>query len=423
MRRWMAIIVALAMTLCCAAQAESVTGALGIAGGSDSSVRGDLSARTPNDLFVVMNDASNKALVRLPRAGGTAVKVESAQGISNLVAVGEILYFLRTTPMGTTLVRRNTDGTRTDVYTFADGTEPTVLSAYAGNLYVLIDNQLHIIYPATGQSLMLLATRSSDYVIVGDYLYYISLSDMLTYESESLMGNGTLKGEAGCLYRMNLNSGTSSLVIKTGMEDLRYLDGSLYFHNLADNYVMGDETSEWLEGRIYRYELSTEQLTRLTGSYDWGFYPLEEGVAVYTSQKLDFYNNLGGLERTLYNPELYAVLSGGDDLLVIYEPTGDKLTYVLPDGTTADAYEGEPGYTTASITPITADPTPAGEEGDADDLENADTQWYDDNQPSANGGSGSGASSSSSSSSSGGGSSSSGGGFDWSGGGSTEKDS
>ncbi len=347
MRKWMVLVLAtvLALCACTPAWAVSVTDALGITGGGESSVRGDLSARTATDLYVVTNDGSDKTLVRIPRAGGTAVNVETANSISDLVATDDLLYFLRVQGGTATLMRRNTDSTRSEVYTFPTGSAVSTLSYCQGNLYALINNQLHIIYPSTGQCVMLSGTAMLDYAIVGDTLYYISESDMMTYEAASLLTEGeTLSASAGCLYRMNLTGGEETLVIKTGIEDLRYYDGALYFHNLSDNYVMGDETREWLEGKLYRYDLEHEQLTRLVNGYDWGFFPMDGGVAVYTSGNLSFYNTLGGLETTMCEPETYAVLSGGGDAVVVYSPTDNTVIYAYANGTTANAYEGESNY-------------------------------------------------------------------------------
>ena len=403
MRKWLALLLVFALCACAPAWAEGVTSALGITGGGESSVRGDLSARTNTDLFVVTNEGSDKAITRISRGGGASVRVESAGSISDLVAAGDLLYFLRVNNGTATLVRRNTDSTRTDVYTFPLGSAVSALSYYGGNLYALIDNQLHVIYPASGQCVMLSGTTMLDYAIVGDTVYYISESDMVPYQTASLLGNGSLTTEAGCLYRMSLNSGETSLVIKTGIEDLRYCDGSLYFHNLSDNYVMGDETREWMEGKLYRYDLEHEQLTRMVDGYDWGFYPMEGGVAIYTSGDLSFYNDLGGLERSMYAPEAYAVLSGGGDAVIVYEPTTQSVTYAFADGTTANATQGEPGYVAPAATPEAQQTeTPDGQEG-AQNTEGGTSStgddgftpggddWYEQNKPSGNGsGSGSG---------------------------------
>ena len=413
MRKLLALMLILALCVCATAWAEGVTDALGLTGSGESAVRGDLSARTATDLFVVTNDGSDKVLTRIPRAGGASVRVEAAGSISDLVAAGDLLYFLRVNNGTATLMRRNTDSTRSEVYTFPLGSAVSTLSYYGGNLYALIDNQLNVIYPSTGQCTLLSGTTMLDYVIVGDTVYYISESDMIPYQTDSLLGNGSLTTEAGCLYRMSMSTGESTLVIKTGIEDLRYGDGALYFHNLSDNYVMGDATREWMEGKLYRYDLGSdsEQLMCVVDGYDWGFYPMEGGVAVYTDGDLSYYNALGARERTMYAPEAYAVLSGGGDAVIIYEPTDDTITYAFADGSTASASAGEPGFTGPATTATPEELSlegneqnaAGGETGNADgsggSSENAFTEgsgdWFEQNRPSGSG-SGSGGSSSSS---------------------------
>ena len=413
MRKLLALILIFALCACAPAWAEGVTDALGLTGSGESSVRGDLSARTDTDLYVVTNDGSDKVLMRIPRAGGASVRVESAGSISDLVPAGDLLYFLRVNNGTATLMRRNTDSTRSEVYTFPLGSSVSALSYYGGNLYALIDNQLNVIYPATGQCTLLSGTAMLDYVIVGDTVYYISGSDMMPYQTASLLGNGSLTAEGGCLYRMNMSTGESSLVIKAGIEDLRYCDGALYFHNLSDNYVMGDASREWMEGKLYRYDLESEQNLRMLDSYDWGFYPMEGGVAIYTDGDLSYYNALGGRERTMYEPEAYAVLSGGGDAVIIYEPTNETITYAFADGATASVNAGEPGYvgptTTATPEELNNGESGEGEEDGSNEGSSTDdgftpggADWYEQTKPSTSGGSGSGSGSGSGGSSSGG---------------------
>ncbi|HIS02980.1 MAG TPA: hypothetical protein IAA75_03615 [Candidatus Pullichristensenella avicola] len=407
MRKWMVLVLAavLALGVCSPAWAVSVTDALGITGGGESSVRGDLSARTATDLYVVTNDGAGKLLLRIPRAGGAGVTVETADSISDLVAADDLLYFLRVQGGTATLMRRNTDSTRSEIYTFPAGSAVSALSYCQGNLYALINNQLHMIYPSTGQCVMLSGEKMLDYAIVGDALYYVSESDRMTYSAASLLADGeTLSAEAGCLYRMDLTGSEGSLVIKTGVEDLRYYDGALFFHNLSDNYVMGDDTREWLEGKLYRYDLEHEQLTRLVNGYDWGFFPMDGGVAVYTSGDLSFYNNLGGLEGSMCSPDAYAVLSGGGDAVVVYSPTDNTVLYAYPNGSTVSAYEGESDYVEPTQPDVFAEGGENGEDGtqSGDTSKGGDTnksggqtqtggrdpEWFESNDPSS-GGSGS----------------------------------
>ena len=141
------------------------------------------------------------------------------------------------------------------------------------------------------------------------------------------------------------------------------------------------------------------------------FYPMDGGVAVYTDGDLSYYNALGARERTMYAPEAYAVLSGGGDAVIIYEPTNDTVTYAFADGSTASASAGEPGFTGPATTATPEELSlegneqnaAGGETGNADgeggSSENAFTEgsgdWFEQNRPSGSG-SGSGGSSSSS---------------------------
>lgn len=130
MRKWMALALVLALCACAPALAEGVSGALGLTGAGESASRGDLSARTATDLYVVVDDGSDKELVRISRNGGVSVRVEGANSITDVVATDELVYFLRVANGTTALVRRNTDSTRTDIYTFPLGGEVGTLSEY-----------------------------------------------------------------------------------------------------------------------------------------------------------------------------------------------------------------------------------------------------------------------------------------------------
>ncbi|NLF28666.1 MAG: hypothetical protein GX592_12275, partial [Clostridiales bacterium] len=405
MRKWFVLALLTVLVLSCAARAESVTDALGITGEGGVSAKGDFSARTEADLFVVMNDGEKKSLVRVPRSGGEPALVESADAISDLVAIGNDLYYLRTGGGVTAIVRRHADSSRSEVCAFKEGQVAHALSAFAENLYVIVDDEVHVVYPANGLTLKLVAVKMGDYAIAGDYLYYISLTDALTYESPSLLGADTISRSAGCLYRVNLKTGNSSLLIKTGVEGLECLDGALFFHNLSDHYVMGGDGKEWLEGRLYRFDLRTERLAKIVEGYDWGYYPMADGVAVYTSENLSLYSDEGALIRSLYAPEAYAVISGDAEVLVVYEPTPAKVSYVYPDGTVLDAYKGEPGATppepAATASPFATEfppleePTatePAGDTGD--DFTPATSNWLEGNTETPPAGSASGGSTS-----------------------------
>ncbi len=140
---------------------------------------------------------------------------------------------------------------------------------------------------------------------------------------------------------------------------------------------------------------------------------MEGGVAVYTDGDLSYYNALGGRERTMYAPEAYAVLSGGGDAVIVYEPTNETITYAFADGATASVNAGEPGYvgpaTTATPEELNNGESGEGEEDGSNEGSSTDdgftpggADWYEQTKPSTSGGSGSGSGSGSGGSSSGG---------------------
>lgn len=343
MRKLFLFVLMLAMLTSGCALASGVTDALGISGGGEMSMAGDSALRAGESLFVIMTDGEQQSLVRIPRSGGEAVLVESAKSISELVSIGDTVYYIRKNEGEQTLMRRLANGTRSALYTFDAANGVHGLSAFDGNLYVLIDSQLHIVYAENGMCLKLVGEMMAEYTIVGNTVYYVSATETKSYQTSSLLGKGTIEGSGGRVYALNLESGVSASVLDVGVDGLKYYNGKLYFHNLSDNYVMGTSENEWIEGKLYSYEIDSGELTRLVDGYDWGYYPMANGYAVYTSGAIT-YTSENGLVRALYEPEVYATVSGGGDLLIVYEPTENVVTYVYPDGTTARTSAGETGY-------------------------------------------------------------------------------
>ena len=68
----------------------------------------------------------------------------------------------------------------------------------------------------------------------------------------------------------------------------------------------------------------------------------------------------------MYEPEAYAVLSGGGDAVIIYEPTNETITYAFADGATASVNAGEPGYVGPATT-ATPEELNNGESGEGEE--------------------------------------------------------
>jgi len=231
---------------------------------------------------------------------------------------------------------------------------------------------MHIVYVGNGLCLKLVGAKMSEYVVVGDYAYYAALGDTIGYETASLKKEGTqLSRTAGCLYRLNLTTGNPSLLLKVGISDLKYQGGKLYFHNISDNYVMASGDVEWMEGRLYSYDISTGTLTRAKDSYDWGFYPMSKGVMVYSSECLEMINPSSVVvsaqeKEPMYKPEAYATLAGTKNAVAVYEPTYQRLVLVYEDGSVYTVYSGDlmgaQAESGIAVTP-SATPLAAGQEG------------------------------------------------------------
>ena len=86
------------------------------------------------------------------------MRVESAGSISDLIPAGDLLYFLRVNNGNATLMRRNSGQHALGGLHIPLGSAVSTLTYYGGNIYALIDNKLNVIYPATGQCMLLSGT-------------------------------------------------------------------------------------------------------------------------------------------------------------------------------------------------------------------------------------------------------------------------
>ena len=82
---------------------------------------------------------------------------------------------------------------------------------------------------------------------------------------------------------------------------------------------MGDSTREWMEGKLYRYDLEHEQLLRIIDGYDWGFYPMNGGVAVYTDATSPTTTPSVAASAPCTPLKLTPCSSGGGDAVIIYD--------------------------------------------------------------------------------------------------------
>lgn len=258
MRKYLCALLSLALLFSCALAEEGEFRA------------GTGAAKLGESLFFAVDEGATWALVRV--AGGKSMLAARAEGVGPVLTLDGELYYLEKADGAWSLMRRGEDTVPETVYAFAAGASVGALAESGGELFVLVDGQLHIVYPGQKLCLRLASAKMSEYAVNGEYAYFISATDIVSYEL------GAATADAGCLYRLNLSTGNTSLVMKAGVEDLQYRAGKLYFHNLSDAYLQGDSN---LAGRLYSFDLSTETLTRALSDYDWAYFVTGAGILVY----------------------------------------------------------------------------------------------------------------------------------------------
>lgn len=273
-------------------------------------------ARLGGSVFFTIDEGETDALVRVDSVPMLAVRAEE---LGPVLTHDGALYYLEKREGTWSLMRRGETTMPETIYTFGAGKDVSALGEYGEELFVLVDGQLHVIYLKRRICIMLADARMSEYAMDGAYAYFISASDIVSYEVPAAVG--VVSANAGCLYRLNLSTGNTSLVIKAGAEDLKYRAGKLYFHNLSDAYLLGEHT---VAGKLWAFDLTTETLARVLDDYDWAYYVSAAGLLVHREGEVF----LMGADATISTvcetgPRMEVFFS--DDAAYIYDP--DEMTF------------------------------------------------------------------------------------------------
>lgn len=272
------------------------------------------------DIFVIANEENGSALVRFDD-GEKPLLSERAGEIRDLTLFDGAMYYLRNSGGAWELVRRDPNGGVSVAYTFGNSESASGLSAHGQNLFVLINERLHTIYPSQSLVLQMAGAPMKEYVLVDDFAYFVSAANMAS--AETVFRGETLAREAGRLCRLNLSTGKTDVILDSGAYDLSYFEGTLYFHSLADNYVSASSDFAELCGKIWVYDIASGLLERRWDDYDWGYAVTKAGLAV---------RNSDGLWR---GGENIAVMSETDEICVI----NGKITAYDPLNVTIKALE------------------------------------------------------------------------------------
>lgn len=373
------------MALQCVAFAENSEAAIAAVNSGDM-------VRTMTDIYMAIPDGEREMLVRIPLAGGDPICVDRADHFEDLMPYAGGVAYLKTTA-GSSAIMNCVGNNVSTIYGFGANTASS-LSSYGGKLLVLTDGLLHSIEPGTQLCLKLSGAQMLDYVLGEGCAYFLSGGDRMEYTAQ-LEGNTTATKQAGCIYRLDLNSGETTLLLKSGGEHLKISGHNLYFHNLADAYAVRSQDAADLLGRVYSMDVQLKTLKGECPEPDNGFWSLDKGLAVWYNGVVNMETEAGTL--ALYTPESDAVVVSDGSSLYFWESGKQTLTQVASNGDITVIYTGDlaAAMDASLIVPDpTATPEPSAEPAsDTDNSGNA--AWFDqfmENKQLASGGSSSGSS-------------------------------
>ena len=234
------------------------------------------------DIYLIAAEAGGSALVRFQ--GGERPLLAERGEIKDLAVFNGDLYYLRLNRRSWEMVCRNSSGGAHVSHVFPEGSMVGGLSVYGENLFALIDGRLHIIYPDQDICLKLAGAVMDEYVISDNCAYFISAADRTRYSAE--YPGGEAAREAGGVYRLNLTTGETAPVLKSGAYDLSYAAGKLYFHSLAEGYVAASDDFAEMCGRLCSWDPATDAVVQEWPDYDWGYLATQSGPAVRNADGL-----------------------------------------------------------------------------------------------------------------------------------------
>ena len=355
-----------------------------------SAVNGSDAVRTTTDLYFAIPDGSRQMLVRVPLDGGDPICVDRGDRFEDLMLYADGVVYLKTENNSSVIMSCSGDSLST-VYAFGTSAASS-LSYYGGRFLVLIDGLLHSIEPGTQLCLRLSGTAMLDYVLSGGNAYFLSAGDRMEYTA-TLENGETVSTQAGCVYSLDLNSGETALLLKSGGRDLKISDYNLYFHYLADAYAVRTSDSAQLMGRVYSMDVQMHSLNGECTEPDNGFWPLDRGLVVWYDGALNIETEAGTL--ALYNPENGATVVSDGANVYVWENGKQTLTQVQSTGTQTVVYTGDLTQATdlSLMVPATTPEPQAGEAEEDSDLDpNGNNNWFNDYMDNSGSGSSSGSS-------------------------------
>lgn len=340
-----------------------------------TAVNGGDAVRTASDLYFASPSEGRQMLVRVSLTGGEPVCVDRADSFSGLMPYENGAAYLKTTG-GASAIARVSGNEVSTIYAFG-AASASRLSFYGGKFLVLMDGLLHSVEPATQLCLKLSGAKMLDYVLGAGNAYFLSDGDRMEYTAQ-LEDNQSVSTQAGCIYSLDLNSGETTLLLKSGASDLKILGDQLYFHNLADAYAVRAADETRLLGRVYSLNVQRKDLKGECTEPDSGFWPTDKGLVAWYGGALNLGGEAGNL--ALCNPENGATVVSDGNFFYVWEAGKQTLSQVSSVGTQQTIYTGDLAQAqdaalavaSASVEPSASAPAPT-----SDTATDGNTAWFD----------------------------------------------
>ncbi len=354
------LIALMALTCLCPAMAEETTTAVNGAG----------VANTGSDIYIAVPADSGMALVRVPLNGGSPVLIDRGSEISDIMLYSSGIAYLKKDG-GNTGIMGCKGNTAVTLYSLGAQNAGN-LCCYGGKFLILIDNLLYSVDAEEQLCLKLSGAQMSEFVVDESYAYYVAESDQLDYTT-TLDSGTTATGRAGCIYRLNLASGETELLLKSGAADLKISGHYIYFHNLGSAYAVQSGDTAVLKGMVSSLDTQLKTLESVCTSPDSGFWPMGLGTACWYNGALIVDTETGAL--TLYSPATGATVASDGESLYIWEPGTGTLTRVDAKAGLTTLYSGNLANAADAAT-VAAEAT-AVPAGASDVITAADADWFD----------------------------------------------
>jgi len=358
-RRFLAALMALCIAIgCTSALADTTAPTVPTVGGLFRQA-GYASEGSDTVYFIIVGSTGSTNLYSAPVAGGDITLVETADGITSVVASGANAYYVRLVNGSWQLVRRS-GANVTVLQVFAAGATVSGLGYYDGVLYIIVDHRLFSFDATTGEEKLVSDQLMSEYFIIGGRVYFISTEDQRTYSRTHTVTGTVYQATQGCLYSMALDGSDVQTALEVGISDLSGYGEYLYYHDMSDSYLVSTASGDdmWLEGHVHRFNHISKLPEKVLADYDWGFFPSSKGLVVYTMNSIDLVDlsvrdnatNSYKTSTNLMKPEYYTSVKVEGDEVLVYEINAQKLTRIPLGGAATLLATGLP--TGAALTTV-----------------------------------------------------------------------